>query len=70
MDNTADDRMTTTRIQKWEEKQVYGRFKRLINNISHQKTWTWRKKENLKRETESLLVAAQDEDQSYQNENR
>ena len=46
-DNTIDDRMTTTRKQKWEEKQLYGRFKRLINNISHQKTWTWLRKENL-----------------------
>ena len=55
-----DDRMTTTGKQKWEEKQLYGRFKRLINNISHQKTWTWVRKGNLKRETESLLIAAQD----------
>ena len=59
-DNTIDNRMTTTRKQKWEEKQLYGRFKRLINNISHQKTWTWLRKENLMRETESLLISAQD----------
>ena len=64
-DNTIDDRMTTTR-KKSEEKQLYGRFKRLINNISHQKTWIWLKKENPKRETEYLLLAAQDD----QNENR
>ena len=38
-DNTIDDRMTTSWKQKWEKKQLYGRFKRLINNISHQKTW-------------------------------
>ena len=34
-DNTMDNRMTITRKQKWEEKQLYGRFKRLVNNISH-----------------------------------
>ena len=39
-DNTIDDRITTTTKQKWVEKQLYGRFKRLINNISHQKAWT------------------------------
>ena len=36
-DNTIDERMTT-RKQKWEGKQLYDRFKRLLNNISHQKT--------------------------------
>ena len=51
--------MTTTRKQKWEEKQLYGRFQRLINNISHDKTWTWLRKANFKRETKSLLLAAQ-----------
>ena len=50
----------TTRKQKWEGKQLYDRLKRLINNISHQKTWTWLRKGNLKRETEPLLIAAQD----------
>ena len=59
-DNTIDERMTTTRKQKWEEKQLYGCFKRLVNNMSHQKTWTWLRKGNLMRETESLLIAAQD----------
>ena len=54
-----DNRMTTIRKQKWEEKQLYGRFKQLINNISHKKTWTWLRKGNFKRETESLLIAAQ-----------
>ena len=54
------DRLTTTRKQKWEGKQLYDRFKRLINNISRQKIWTWLRKGNFKRETESLLIAAQD----------
>ena len=59
-DNTIDERVTITRKQKWEGKQLYGRFKRLINNISHQKSWTWLRKGNFKREKESLLIAAQD----------
>ena len=56
-DNTMDNKMTIDRKRKWEEKQLYGRFKRLINNISHEKTWTWLRKGNFKRE--SLLIATQ-----------
>ena len=56
MNNT----MTITRKQKWEGKQIYGRFKRRTNNISRDKTWTWLRKGNFKREKESLLIAAQD----------
>ena len=50
---------TITRKKKWEEKQLYGHFKWLTSDISHEKTWTWLRKGNLKRETESLLIAAQ-----------
>ena len=39
-ENTMTNRMTITRKQKWEEKQFYGRFKRLINNTSHEKART------------------------------
>ena len=49
--------MTITRKQKWEEKQLYGRFKRLISNILDEKTCTCLRKGNLKRETESLFIA-------------
>ena len=58
-DNTMDNRITITRKQKLEGKQLYGRIKRLINNISHDKTWIWLRKGNFKRETESRLIAAQ-----------
>ena len=59
IDITVTNRMTITRKQKWEEKQLCEHFKRLINNISHEKTWTWLRKGNFKRQTESLLIAAQ-----------
>ena len=51
--------MIMSRKQKWEGKQLCGRFNRLINSISLEKTWTWLRKGNLKRKTESLLIAAQ-----------
>ena len=58
-DKTRTNRITITRKQKWEEKQLYGRFKRLINNISHKKTWTMLRKLSLKREPATFLIAAQ-----------
>ena len=58
-DNTKDNRMTKTRKQKGEGKQLHRRFKLQINNISRDKTWTWLRKGHFKRETESLLMAAQ-----------
>ena len=72
-ENTMNNRMTITRKQKWEGKQLYRRFKQLINNISHDKTWTWLRKGNFKRETESLLISSTRQhykNQSYQSENR
>ena len=45
-DNTMANRMTITRKHKWKDKQPYRHFKRLINNISLGKTWTWLRKGN------------------------
>ena len=52
--NTMDNRMTITRKQKWEEKQLYARFKRPSNHISHEKTWTGLENETL-REKKNLF---------------
>ena len=57
--NTRIKRTEITRNQKWKEKQLYERFKRLRSDISNEKTWTWLRKENLKREPGSLLITAQ-----------
>ena len=38
---------TITTKQKWEEKQLYGCFKRLSSDILHEKTWTCLRKGNL-----------------------
>ena len=47
---------TKTRRHKWEEKQLYGYFKRQTGQIAHKMTLTWPKKGNLKREIKSLLI--------------
>ena len=63
--NTNDMRTsgtTITRTQKWEEKQLYGGFKRLTSYIFHEKAWTLLRKGNLKRERESLPIAARNND--------
>ena len=44
---------------KMGRKQLHECFKQLIKNIRHERTWTWLRKENFKRETESLVIAAQ-----------
>ena len=40
-------------------KQLYRYFEQQTGEISHVKTWIWQQKGNLKRGTESLLIAAQ-----------
>ena len=52
--NIRINRTTITRKQQWEGKQLYGHFKRLTSEISHEKSWKWLRKGNLKRETEFL----------------
>ena len=58
-DNTRTNRTTITWKQKCKKNQLYGHFKRLTSEILHEKTWTQLRKGNLKRETESLQLAAQ-----------
>ena len=40
---------------------TYGYFKRQAGENSYEKIWRWRRRGNLKRETEFLLVAAQND---------
>ena len=58
-DNASINRTKITRTQKWEEKLPYGYFMRQTSKISHEKAFRRLRKGNLKRETESLRKAAQ-----------
>ena len=55
-DNTSINWTKITRKQKWKENQLYRHFKRQTSKISHEKTWKWIRKGNLKKEVEFLLV--------------
>ena len=70
-DNKIDNRMTLTR-KKWEGKQLDGRFKRQINNISHDKTLTWLRKGNRERNRISPKTNTKQgcKNKPYQGENR
>ena len=57
-DDTRTSRARITRKQKWEVKQLCRRFKLQTSDVAHEKTWTWLRKWNFKRETEYVLIAA------------
>ena len=48
-------------IQEWKEKPLYGQFERQGKNQRSEEMWIWLKEGKLKRETEALIVAAQDQ---------
>ena len=48
------------RLEDWEEKVLYGQYLRQTKKISDQ-CWAWLQNGDLKRVTESLIVAAQNQ---------
>ena len=55
------ERRRTENTQGWKEMALYGQFARQSEDQRNDETWTWLKKGKLKRETESLIIAAQDQ---------
>ena len=47
--------------QEWNEKPLHGHFVRETEDQSNEETWSWLKQGSLKRETEALIIAAQDQ---------
>ena len=47
--------------QEWIEKPLHGQFVRETEDQSNEETWSWLKQGSLKRETEALIIAAQDQ---------
>ena len=49
------------RTRDWQEKTLHGRFLRCTEEVASSKTWEWLRRGELKKETEGLITAAQDQ---------
>ena len=49
------------KMTNWKQKAMHGQYLRQTEGFRAQETWQWLKRGTLKRETEALIVAAQDQ---------
>ena len=49
------------RLEDWEEKVLHGQYLRQTKEVKSDQSWAWLHNGDLKRETESLIVAAQNQ---------
>ena len=49
------------RLEDWEKKVLHGQYLRQTKEVRSDQRWTWLRNGDLKRETESLIVAAQNQ---------
>ena len=49
------------RTKSWHEKTLHGQFIRETEKVADKQSWSWLKQGDLKRETESLIFAAQEQ---------
>ena len=45
------------RLEDWKEKVLHGKYLKQNKEVRSDQYWTWLQNEDLKRETESLIVA-------------
>ena len=50
------------RLEDWEKKVLLGQYLRQTKEVRSDQCWAWFENEDLKKETESLIVAAQNQE--------
>ena len=60
-DNEFKTRTKLERKTKWKEKTLHGQFLRQTEELADKDQWAWLTDGTLKRETESLIMAAQEQ---------
>ena len=61
IDGKNKEERKNERQAAWKEKALHGQFLRVTEGIQDQRMWPWLKAGELKRETESLICAAQEQ---------
>ena len=49
------------RVKDWSEKELHGQYIRQTKEVAGNESWNWLKVRDLKKETEGLITAAQDQ---------
>ena len=58
---TMKRKMVEARMSEWKEKPLHGQYLRETEDVKSIDTWLWLREGKLKKQTESLLTAAQDQ---------
>ena len=58
---TYRERIARQKKEDWKNKQMQGQFQRQIQEIAEDGSWQWLTRGELKKETEGMLMAAQDQ---------
>ena len=55
------ERTSKSRMEEWQNKPMHGQFLRQTKDLSSNDTWQWLQRGELKKETEGMIMAAQDQ---------
>ena len=55
------ERTSKSQMDEWQNKPMHGQFLRQPKNLSSSNTWQWLQRGELKKETEGMIIAAQDQ---------